>query len=290
MAVDKKRFSDWHQLHEDSEQLVLDLNYLHDCRQAIRGCDRVYNLAADMGGIGYITQHYADCMMSVLITAHMIKVAHENGVQKYLGASSACVYPDYRQDELDQPALKESDAFPASPEAGYGEEKLFGERLAQIFHHDYGMQVRIPRFHNVYGPYGEFVGGREKAPAALCRKIALAKLQGTDSIDIWGDGEQTRSFMYVDDAVEGMIRLMASDCNEPINLGSTELVSINQLVDIIEEIADVSVQRRYDPSKPQGVRGRNSDNTMIREVLNWEPSISLRTGLASTYAWIESIL
>lgn len=287
-AVDIKNLDEWYQINLDTERLRLDLNEWGACKQAVYGAGYVFNLAADMGGIGYITDHHADCMLSVLITAHMLKASQTKDVQKFLGASSACVYPMYMQEDNLITDLVETDAYPAQPEPGYGEEKLFGERLAECMHRDYGLDVRIPRFHNVYGPYGAYVGGREKAPAAICRKVAEAKILGLKEIEVWGDGEQTRSFMYVDDAVEGMIRLMESDYVHPINLGSNELVSVNQLVDITCDIAGIKLKKAYDASKPQGVRGRNSDNNLIRDVLEWEPSISLYEGLSKTYPWVES--
>jgi len=253
----------------------------------MEGCDEVYNLACNMGGMGFIEFNRALCMISVLINTHLLMGARDLGVKGFFYASSACVYPDYRQDDADVMALKESDAYPAQPEDGYGWEKLFSERMCQNFHEDFGLNVRVFRFHNVYGPFGTWVGGREKAPAALCRKVIEAADTGNHEIEIWGDGEQTRSFMYINDCVGGMARLMESGHSEPLNLGRAELVSINGLLEIIEGIAGIKLNRNYDLSKPQGVRGRNSDNTLIQEILGWEPEVNLATGLEKTYHWIK---
>lgn len=286
-AADVKPLSEWEQAHPDVENLVLDLKLLDDCRTAADGVSTVYNLAADMGGIGFIETHKAECMLSVLISTHMLVAAQEAGVERFFYSSSACVYAADKQDRPDVPFLVESDAYPAMPEDGYGWEKLFTERMARHFREDYGIQTRVARYHNVYGPHGTWTGGREKAPAAICRKVATAKMTGNHEIDIWGDGEQTRSFMYVDDCVEGTMRILASDCVEPLNLGSSELVTVNELVSIVEDVAGVSLQRNYQLDAPQGVRGRCSDNTLINQELGWEPSIKLRDGLAATYQWIE---
>jgi nucleoside-diphosphate-sugar epimerase len=246
----------------------------------------VYNLAADMGGMGFIETHKALCMLSVLINTHMLMASREEDVERFFFSSSACVYAADRQTSPDVTALAEADAYPAMPEDGYGWEKLFSERMCRHFREDFGMATRVARYHNVYGPFGTYDGGREKAPAAICRKVAEAKLTGTHAIQIWGDGEQTRSFMYVDDCVHGTQLLAASDVVEPINVGSSELVTINQLVSIVEEIAGIEVERHYKLDAPQGVRGRNSDNTLILEQLGWEPSITLRDGMERTYRWI----
>ncbi len=268
---------------------ILDLRRFDNCLIATRGIDEVYHLAADMGGIGYITAYHASVARNnTMINVHMLEAARLNGVERFLFSSSACVYPQYLQKSPDVTPLKEEDAWPAEPEEGYGLEKLFMEKLCQYYYEDYGMETRVVRFHNVYGPLGTYEGGREKAPAAICRKVALAK--DGDEIEVWGDGKQTRSFMYVGDCVEGIHRIMRSDYHLPLNLGTDELVTIDQLVDIVAEIAGKRIRKRHDLSKPQGVRGRNSDNTKLREVLGWEPSTSLYDGLTPTYRWIEEQL
>jgi nucleoside-diphosphate-sugar epimerase len=246
----------------------------------------VYNLAADMGGMGFIEKNKALCMMSVLINTNLLESSRLNGVDKYFFASSACVYNQSYQSDAENPGLKESDAYPADPEDGYGWEKLFSERMCRHFGEDFGLGIRIARFHNVYGPLGTFDGGREKAPAAVCRKVAEAVISDSNEIQIWGDGEQTRSFTYIDDTVLGIQKLMDSSYSAPINLGSSQMVSINQLVDIVEDIAGIKLNRKYIIDAPKGVRGRNSENTLIKEVLNWEPKISLEFGLEKTYKWI----
>jgi nucleoside-diphosphate-sugar epimerase len=286
-AVDAKPLSEWHQVAPDVENLVLDLQNVDACYRAISGVDEVYNLAADMGGMGFIETHKALCMLSVLINTHMLMAARDHGVSRYFYASSACVYAAGKQTDPNVTALREEDAYPAMPEDGYGWEKLFSERMCRHFREDFGLVTRVARFHNVYGPFGTFDGGREKAPAAICRKVIEAQLSGSGEIEIWGDGTQTRSFMYIDDCLTGTQAILRSDIDEPVNLGSSELVSINHLVDIVEEIAGVRLRRRYNLSAPQGVRGRNSDNTRIQQYLGWEPSISLRTGLEHTYRWIH---
>jgi GDP-D-mannose 3',5'-epimerase len=285
-AVDVKPLDEWYQVSSDAENMVLDLSEIEACRRAVAGAGWVYNLAADMGGMGFIETHKALCMLSVLINTHMLKASRDEGVERFFFSSSACVYAADRQTSPDVTALAEADAYPAMPEDGYGWEKLFSERMCRHFREDFGIATRVARYHNVYGTYGTYDGGREKAPAAICRKVAEAKLTGTHAIEIWGDGEQTRSFMYVDDCVQGTQLLAASDVVEPINVGSSELVTINQLVSIVEEIASIEVDRRYKLDAPQGVRGRNSDNTLILERLGWEPSISLRDGMERTYRWI----
>lgn len=286
-VADIKPLDQWYQLHEASRNLQLDLEHPDNCDAAIDGADVVYNLACNMGGMGFITANRALCMNSVLINTNLLKSARGVGVDQFFYASSACVYPDYRQQDADVTALKESDAYPAMPEDGYGWEKLFSERMCNHYSEDFGMDTRVFRFHNVYGPYGTWDGGREKAPAAICRKIIQAQDDGSFEIEIWGDGHQTRSFMYIDDCVTGIDLLMKSDVTEPLNLGRSELVSINQLVDLISEIAGVEVKRTHNLAAPQGVRGRNSDNTEILAKLGWEPSIDLRTGLEPTYHWIK---
>jgi nucleoside-diphosphate-sugar epimerase len=269
---------------------VLDLRKYDNCLQATRGdIDQVYNLAADMGGIGYITASLADISRNnILINTHMLEASRLNGVGRFLFSSSACVYAGYKQKNADVVALREEDAYPADPEPGYGWEKLFAEELCRYYWHDYKFETRIVRFHNVYGPLGTYEGGKEKAPAAVSRKVALAP-NGSE-IQVWGDGEQTRSFMYIDDCVEGLLRLMASDYREPINLGNDRLISINELVDLVSQIAGKRLSKKHDLSKPQGVRGRNSDNGRLSDVLGWAPGISLETGLEITYKWIEGEL
>jgi GDP-D-mannose 3',5'-epimerase len=268
---------------------ILDLRLWENCLTATRDIDQVYNLAADMGGIGYITAFLAEISKNnILINAHMLDASKQNGVQKYLFSSSACVYAQYKQKSADLVPLKEEDAYPADPEPGYGWEKLFAEELCRYYYHDYKFETRIVRFHNVYGPLGTYDGGKEKSPAAISRKVAQATDRG--DIEIWGDGDQTRSYMFVDDCVEGLIRLMASNHREPLNLGTDEMVSINHLVDMICGIAGKNLTKQHDLSKPQGVRGRNSDNTLLRKVLGWEPNTPLEKGLAITYKWIEGEL
>jgi GDP-D-mannose 3', 5'-epimerase len=286
-AIDQHPLEQWHQVSEAADNLVLDLQFADACDQAATGASVVYNLAADMGGMGFIEANKARCMLSVLINTHMLQAALHHGVERFFFSSSACVYAAEKQLTPDIEPLKESDAYPAEPEDGYGWEKLFSERMCRHFTEDFGLVTRVARYHNVYGPDGTWTGGREKAPAAICRKIAEAKLSGNHEIEVWGDGEQTRSFMYIDDCVDGTRRIMESDIEEPINLGSAEMVTINRLVDIVEEIAGIKVARRYDLDAPKGVRGRNSDNAMILERLDWEPSISLRDGLEQTYRWIH---
>ncbi|MBA0125064.1 NAD-dependent epimerase/dehydratase family protein [Haloechinothrix sp. YIM 98757] len=286
-AVDVKPVQEWEQCSTEAENTVRDLKYLQNCREVVDGVDQVYNLAADMGGIGFIENHKAECMLSALISIHMLAAAKDAGVERFFYSSSACVYAADRQDRPDATFLRESDAYPAMPEDGYGWEKLFSERMARHFREDYQLGTRVARYHNVYGPYGAWDGGREKAPAAICRKVATAKLTGDPRLEIWGDGEQTRSFMYVDDCVDGTIRIADGDVTDPLNLGSAELVTINQLVDVVQEIAGVELRRNYRLDAPQGVRGRCSDNTLIQRAFGWEPSTTLRDGLAVTYPWIE---
>jgi nucleoside-diphosphate-sugar epimerase len=287
-AVDVKPLDEWYQVTDGVESLSLDLKDAANCVTAARGVSTVYQLAADMGGMGFIENNKALCMLSVLTNTHMLMAARDAGVERFFYSSSACVYNGEKQTNPDVVALKESDAYPALPEDGYGWEKLFSERMCRHFEEDYGMICRVARYHNVYGPEGTWNGGREKAPAAVCRKVIEAKNSGVHEIEIWGDGHQTRSFMYIDDCVKGSRAIMESEIDEPINLGSSELVTINQLVDIAEEIAGVKLKRNYNLSAPKGVNGRNSDNTMILEKLGWEPSIRLRDGLKLTYDWIES--
>jgi nucleoside-diphosphate-sugar epimerase len=286
-AVDLKPRAEWYQAFDDVENLQLDLCEKEACRRACRGASRVYQLAADMGGMGFIENNKAACMLSVLINTHMLVAAREHGVGRFFSSSSACVYNADKQKSHAVVPLKEADAYPALPEDGYGWEKLFSERMCRHFREDYGVETRVARFHNVYGPHGTWDGGREKAPAAICRKVAAAKLAGRPEIEIWGDGEQTRSFMYIDDCIEGIDRIFASDVLDPLNLGSSELVTINQLVDLVEQIAGVQLRRNYKLDAPKGVHGRNSDNTLILERLGWEPGTRLRDGMERTYAWIH---
>ena len=285
-AVDVKPLDEWYQRFDDVENLSLDLNVKENCETASKGAGQIFNLAANMGGMGFIEKNKALCMLSVLINTHMLQAARQYEVGKYFYSSSACVYNGDKQTDPNSPALKEADAYPALAEDGYGWEKLFSERMCRHFREDFGLHTRVARFHNVYGPWGTWRGGREKAPAAICRKVIEAKLSGNLSIDIWGNGRQTRSFMYIDDCVEGIQKIHNSNILEPINLGSSELVSINHLVDIAEDIGGVKLKRTYDLSAPKGVTGRNSDNTLIREYLDWEPGTRLRDGLEKTYAWI----
>ncbi len=288
-GVDKKPIDQWYQTVEGVENVPdCDLNFRENCFKVCEGAVEVYCLAADMGGMGFIENNKAECMLTVLISTHMILAAKEVGkVERFFYSSSACAYNTEIQQESDVTALKESDAYPAMAEDGYGWEKLFTERMCRHFTEDYGMETRVARFHNVYGPYGTWDGGREKAPAAICRKVITAKDAGDNEIEIWGDGEQTRSFMYIDDCVKGIDMITHSDLREPINLGSAELVSINTLVDYAESAGNVKLERKYKLDAPKGVRGRNSDNTMIKEKLGWEPNLPLKEGLAKTYAWIE---
>src|SRR5205809_5462087 len=285
-VVDVQPFEEWFQMFPEAENLELDLRDKESCARAVAGVDLVYNLAADMGGMGFIENNKALCMLSVLINTHLLMAAKDAGASRFFYASSACVYAADKQTDPDVTALKEDDAYPAMPEDGYGWEKLFSERMCRHFREDFGVATRIARFHNVYGPHGTYKGGREKAPAAICRKVIEAKLAGKHEIEIWGDGKQTRSFMYIDDCLKGIQAILNSDILEPINLGSNELVTINGLVDIVEEIAGVKLKRRYNLKAPKGVNGRNSDNTLIRKYLGWEPGIRLRDGMEKTYRWI----
>jgi GDP-D-mannose 3',5'-epimerase len=292
-AVDIKPLENWYQKFDDVENLSLDLNDKENCETAAKDASDIYNLAANMGGMGFIEKNKALCMLSVLINTHMLMAARKHGTERFFYASSACVYNGDLQhtsddgDRFTPPALKESDAYPALCEDGYGWEKLFSERMCRHYMEDFGLRARVARFHNVYGPWGTWFGGREKVPAAICRKILEAKRNGRHEIEIWGNGHQTRSFMYIDDCVKGVQMIMDSNILEPINLGSSEAVSINQLVDIVEDIAGVKLERKYKLDAPKGVNGRNSDNTLIQKYMGWEPSISLRSGLEKTYAWIS---
>ncbi|MBC7834973.1 MAG: NAD-dependent epimerase/dehydratase family protein [Phycisphaerales bacterium] len=286
-SVDIKPFDDWYQRFDDVDTQQLDLKDKASSERACEGAHTVYQLAADMGGMGFIEHNKALCMLSVLTNTHMLMAAQKKGVKRFFYSSSACVYNADKQRNYDVTALKEEDAYPAMAEDGYGWEKLFSERMCRHFREDFGLQTRVARFHNVYGPLGTWEGGREKAPAAICRKVIAAKVSGKHEIEIWGDGNQTRSFMYIDDCLKGTQDILASDILEPINLGSSELVSINQLVDIAESIAGVKLNRKYKLDAPKGVNGRNSDNTLIKKLMGWEPSIRLRDGMEKTYRWIN---
>jgi nucleoside-diphosphate-sugar epimerase len=285
-AVDIKPREEWYQSSPEVENLVLDLKDRENCQRVAEGADVVFQLAADMGGMGFIENNKALCMLSVLTNTHMLLAARDAGVHRFFYSSSACVYNADKQKSPEVVPLTEEDAYPAMPEDGYGWEKLFSERMCRHFEEDFGLQCRVARYHNVYGPLGTWTGGREKAPAAICRKVLEAKMSGRHEIEIWGDGKQTRSFMYIDDCTRGTRAIAESEIHEPINLGSSELVTINQLVDIVEEIAGVRLHRRYKLDAPRGVNGRNSDNTKIVEYLGWEPSIRLKDGLRKTYEWI----
>ena len=285
-AVDIKPFDDWYQRHEGAENKRLDLNLKPACDESLEGAVTVFNLACNMGGMGFIENNKALCMLSVLINTHLLEAAKSNKVDRFFYSSSACVYNADKQRDPNVTALVEADAYPAMPEDGYGWEKLFSERMCRHFREDYGLTTRVARYHNVYGPFGTYDGGREKAPAAMCRKAIAAKMSGKLDIEIWGDGTQTRSFMYITDCVKGTKAILDSDILYPINLGSSELVSINQLVDIVEDIAGIKMKRHYKLDAPKGVAGRNSDNTLIEKELGWEPSVRLRDGMEKTYKWI----
>ena len=283
--VDTK-FDDYIQEKNHSERLKLDLRIFENCLAATKGIDMVYNFAANMGGIGYIASVGADVMHdNVLINTYMLEASRRNKLKRYLFSSSACVYPTYLQRDPNVKGLKEEDAYPADPDNFYGWEKLYSEKMCEAYQRDYGLDIRIVRYHNIYGPEGTYIGGREKSPAALCRKVAQAKNPGT--ITIWGDGKQTRSYCYIDDAVKGTIMLMESDCNKPINIGSDKLVTIDQLADIIINISGKTITKAYDTSAPQGVRGRNADITLAKKILGWEPKTTLEEGITKTYKWIE---
>jgi GDP-D-mannose 3',5'-epimerase len=285
-AVDLKPVDQWFYRSSAAQNHTLDLRDINACRAATKDVDEVYNLAADMGGMGFIEHNKVLCMLSVLINTHLLMASRENRVSRFFFSSSACVYPDFRQQATDIPGLTESDAYPAMPEDGYGWEKLFSERMCRHFREDFRLATRIGRYHNVYGPFSTWDGGREKAPAAISRKVAIAVLSGRHKIEIWGDGEQTRSFMYIDDCIKGTKMLTRSNFVDPLNIGSDEMVSINHLVDIVEDIAGIKLKRSYNLDAPKGVRGRNSDNNLIRQILGWAPSITLREGMEKTYRWI----
>lgn len=286
-SVDRKPLDEWYQVHDGVENISADLSLLDAAQRACDGAQVVYQLAADMGGMGFIEMNRAMCMLSVLTSTHMLVAARDAGVKRFFFSSSACVYNIDKQRDPQVKPLREEDAYPAMPEDGYGWEKLFTERMCRHFREDFGLATRVARYHNVYGPHGTWEGGREKAPAAICRKVIEAKATGKHDIEIWGDGQQTRSFMYIDDCTKGTQDILKSDILEPINLGSSELVTVNQLVSIVEEIAGVTLKRHYKLDAPKGVNGRNSDNTLIQQRLGWEPSIKLRDGMERTYRWIE---
>jgi GDP-D-mannose 3',5'-epimerase len=285
-GVDIKPLDDWYQRPYGHDAWSLDLSLKDNCDAAVDGIDTVFNLAADMGGMGFIENNKAACMLSVLVNTHMLQAAAKSDVERFFFSSSACVYAADKQHNPDVVALKESDAYPALPEDGYGWEKLFSERMCRHFLEDFGLQTRVARYHNIYGPYGTWTGGREKAPAAVCRKVAEALLNGSNEIEIWGDGQQTRSFTYIDDCLKGTLLVTHGDSPEPVNVGSSELVTINQLVGIVEAIANVELKRTYILDAPQGVRGRNSDNTQMEATYGWSPSTTLLDGMSKTYAWV----
>ena len=286
-CIDIKPTNEWYQVHPGAENIVADLNLRDRAFEAVKGMDTVYCLACNMGGMGFIENNKGLCMISVLINTHLLMAAREYGVRRYFYSSSACVYnADKQKDKKLDVYLKEEDAYPAMPEDGYGWEKLFSERMCRHFREDFKVETRVARFHNVYGPHGTFEGGREKAPAAICRKVIHAKLTGDHFIEIWGDGQQTRSFMYISDCLKGIDMITESQIHDPINLGSSEGVSINQLVDIVEDIAGIKLKRSYKLDAPKGVNGRNSDNTLIKKLLNWEPNTRLLDGMEKTYRWI----
>lgn len=290
ICVDIKPIHQWFQVFKKTKKHSLDLNNFNNCLKVTKNVDYVFNLACNMGGMGFIENNKADCMTSVLINTNLLKASKERKIKKFLFSSSACVYNASKQLNVNNPGLKEEDAYPAEPEDGYGWEKLFSERMCRHFKEDYGLQVRVIRLHNVYGPNGTYDGGREKAPAAICRKVAKAKLKNKKIIEVWGDGKQTRSFMYIDDCINGMLKIFYSKYSDPINLGSSEKVSINQMISIIEKIASIKLKKKYLTNKPKGVRGRSSDNKLIKKVIKWEPNIKLKEGLKKTYIWIHSQL
>jgi len=288
VCADIKPIEFWFQLFEENKNYSLDLKEYENCLKVTEGVDLIYNMACNMGGMGFIENNKADCMLSVLINTNLLRASLVHKIKKYFFSSSACVYNGTKQEKIFIEGLKESDAYPAEPEDGYGWEKLFSERMCRHFTEDFGLETRVIRYHNVYGPLGTYDGGRDKAPAALSRKIALAKMNNEKEIEVWGDGKQTRSFMYIDDCIVGTKKIFNSDLKDVYNLGSDEQVSINQMIDVIEEIADYKVVRKYLLDKPLGVRGRSSDNTKIQADLNWAPSITLKDGLKKTYKWIEN--
>ena len=290
VGADIKPLEYWFQNFEQAKNFSMDLNDYDNCLKITKNIDGIYNLACNMGGMGFIQNNKAECMLSVLINTNLLRASKINNVRKLLYSSSACIYNTEFQGETFVDGLKEEQAYPAYPEDGYGWEKLFSERMCRHFFEDYGIETRVARYHNVYGPYGTFDGGREKAPAAMCRKVIESKLQNKNTIDIWGDGQQTRSFLYIDDCIEGTIKLFNSDYRDPLNIGSDEQVSINQLVDIVEKISEIKLKRNYQLDKPLGVRGRSSNNDRLKEVLKWNYSIKLEDGMKKTYDWIYESL
>tara|TARA_A100001011_G_scaffold396005_1_gene492686 strand:- start:3492 stop:4466 length:975 start_codon:yes stop_codon:yes gene_type:complete len=287
-AVDIKLFDDWYQLSGDAENHVLDMSLKENCFRMVDGVDEVINMACNMGGMGFIENNKALCMLSVLVNTHLLMACKEYEIKKYFFSSSACAYNKDLQNDVSITGLREKDAYPANPEDGYGWEKLFSERMCRHFLEDYGLDVKVARYHNIFGPHGTYDGGREKAPAALCRKIINSIINKQNIIDVWGDGEQTRSFLFIDDCIEATLKLFNSEYHGPINIGSEEKVSINEMIDKIEIISDKKVERNYQLDKPKGVRGRNSNNDLIRKQLNWEPKFDLQSGLDKTYHWILS--
>ena len=287
-CVDNKPFEYWFQYFKECKNYSIDLKDYDNCLKITKGIDYIFNMACNMGGMGFIENNKTECMLSVLINTNLLRSSAQNSVERYFFSSSACVYNDLKQSNSYVQGLKESDAYPAAPEDGYGWEKLFSERMCRHFEEDFNIETRVARYHNVYGPMGTYDGGREKAPAAMCRKIIESKNNDSGKIDVWGDGEQTRSFMYVDDCLEGTKKLFESDFREPVNIGSEEQVSINQMINIIENISKYKVDRNYQLDKPKGVRGRNSNNDLIRSSIGWDTKISLKDGLKKTYNWIES--
>jgi nucleoside-diphosphate-sugar epimerase len=291
VCADIKPFEYWFQYFDEVKNFSLDLKEYDNCIKVTKKVDYIYNMACNMGGMGFITNNKAECMLSVLINTNLLRASLKNNIERYFFSSSACVYNESIQKKIFIPGLKEADAYPAEPVDGYGWEKLFSERMCRHFKEDYGLETRVVRYHNVYGPLGTYDGGREKVPAALCRKIANAKIVNNPTIEIWGDGEQTRSFMYIDDCIYGTRKILDGNFHDPINLGTDHQVSINQLCTLIEDVANFKIQKKYLLEKPIGVRGRSSDNSLIKKELNWEPKIKLENGLKKTYQWIyEQVL
>ena len=290
ICADIKPLSSWFQIDNKNQNVSMDLKDYKNCLKVSENVDYVFNLACNMGGMGFIENNKAECMLSVLINTNLLRAGLQNKIKKYYFSSSACVYNASKQKDTFISGLKEEDAYPAMPEDGYGWEKLFSERMCRHFYEDFGLNVRIGRYHNIYGPEGTYDGGREKAPAALCRKIINAKLNNENNIEVWGDGQQTRSFLYIDDCIDATLSVFNSDFTDVFNIGSEEQVSINQMIDIIEQIADYTVERKYDLSKPKGVRGRSSNNNFINSNINWSPKYTLKMGLEKTYNWIHQSL
>ena len=287
VCADIKPLENWFQIFKSNKNFSLDLKEYENCLEVSKNVDFIYNMACNMGGMGFIENNKAECMLSVLINTNLLRSCLINKVKKYFFSSSACVYNIDKQSNNFIEGLKETDAYPAAPEDGYGWEKLFSERMCRHFYEDYGLETRVARYHNVYGPMGTFDGGREKAPAALCRKIIIAKNSKNKIVDVWGDGEQTRSFMFIDDCIKGTKKLFESRCREVLNIGSEEQVSVNQMINMIEEIAGYKVEKNYQLEKPKGVRGRSSNNDLVKAKLGWDSEITLKTGLEITYRWIE---